>query len=80
MSLPCSELKKIIKETKKEKKFKIKSKKTSFKCELSKKEIRSIESASEKEASSWLNATPLKRYHFDLKKIKIRNGITLHYY
>ena len=33
----------------------------------------------EKGASSWLNTLPLKRYHFDLTKTKVRDGLALRY-
>ena len=33
----------------------------------------------EKGASCWLNALPLKRYHFDLTKGEFRDGIALRY-
>ena len=36
--------------------------------DLNKNEIPSLDLASEKGTSSWLNAMPLKRFHFDLTK------------
>ena len=35
--------------------------------------------ASEKGASSWLNALPLSKHGFDLTKTEFRDGIALHY-
>ena len=43
--------------------------KTLTKSELNKNEICSLDLASEKGASSWLNAEPLKQYHVDLTKV-----------
>ena len=36
--------------------------------------------ASEKEASSWLNALPLSKHGFDLTKTEFRDGIALRYW
>ena len=69
----------IILEIKKKKELAIKSKWTRIKSELNKKEIRPLDSASEKSTSSWLNAMPMKRYHFDLTKSEFRDGIALRY-
>ena len=68
--MPKAELRQqhIIQETKNEKDFAINLKRTKLLTKLNKNDIRSFELASEKGASSWLNAMPLKRYHFDLKK------------
>ena len=81
LSLHGAKLKRqqIIQEMKKEKELAIKSKKTRIKCEFYKNEIRSLYLASEKGASSSLNAMPLKRYHFDLTKSVFRDGIALRY-
>ena len=38
-----------------------------------------IQLASEKGASSWLNALPLSKHGFDLTKTEFRDGITLRY-
>ena len=78
LSLPEAELKQqqIIK---KEKELAIKSKKTIIKSQLNKNEIRSPDLASEKGASSWLKAMPLKRYHFGLTKSEFRDGVSLRY-
>ena len=57
----------------------IKSKKTRIKSKLNENEIRSLDLSSEKGGSSWSNAMPLKRYHFDLMKTEYRDGIALRY-
>ena len=43
------------------------------------KEAYSLDLAIEKGASRWLNALPLKSYHFDLTKGEFRDGIALRY-
>ena len=79
--LPEAELKQqqIMQQIKKEGAcFQIK--KTKFKSELNINEICSIDLASEKGASSWLNAMPLKRYQFHLTKSEFHDdGIALLY-
>ena len=79
LSLPEVEIKQqqIIREIKKEKELAIKSKKNRIKSELNKNEIRSLDLASEKGASSWLNAMSLKRYHFKLTESEYRDGIAV---
>ena len=67
----------FIQEIKKEKKLAIKSKKSRMKSKLNENEILSLGLASEKVASSWLNAMPLKRFHFELTKSEFLDGITL---
>ena len=52
-------------------------KRQKMKSELNKNEIYSLDLASEKGASGWLNAMPLKRYHFDLTKSEFRDGSAL---
>ena len=46
---------------------------------LNKNEILSLDLASERGASSWLTAMPMKRYQFDLTKSEFRDGIALQY-
>ena len=79
--LPEAELREqqILQEIRKEKELAIKSKKTKINSELNKNDICSLDLASEKGASSWLTAMPLKRCHFDLTKSEFRDGISLRY-
>ena len=55
----------------------IKYKKTRMKGELNRTEIRSLDSASEKGASSCLSAMPLKWFHFDITITDFRDGLFL---
>ena len=57
----------------------IRLKKTKIKSELNKSEIRSLDLASEKGASSWLNAMTLKWSHFHLTKIVVPADNALYY-
>ena len=81
LSLPEAELKqqKILHQIKTEKELSIKSKKMRTKSELNKNETRSLDLGSEKGELSWLNAMPLKLYHFGLTKSEFRDGIALRY-
>ena len=63
----------------KEKELAIKSRKTTINSDLNKNQIRSVDLAIEKGASSCLNTMSLKRYHFDLTKSELRDGIGLRY-
>ena len=53
----------------------MKGKNTTIKSKKIKNEIHSLDIASEKGASRWLKAMPLKQYHFDLTKTKFRDDI-----
>ena len=55
------------------------AKKLAIKDLINDKEAYSLDLAMEKGASCWLNALPLKRYHFDLTKGEFRDGIALRY-
>ena len=57
----------------------LKLKKEQLKAKLTDKEIYTLDLASEKGSSSWLNALPLKRYNFNLTKSEFRDGISLRY-
>ena len=52
-------------------------KKLAIKGLINDKEAYSLDLAMEKGASCWLNALPLKRYHFELTKGVFRDGIAL---
>ena len=54
-------------------------KKTNLINSLYETEKYAIDLASEKGASNWLNALPLSRYNFNLKKSEFRIGIYLRY-
>ena len=53
----------------------ISNRKKIIEIELNKNKIRSLDLASGKEASSWLNAMPPKQYHLDIMESKFRDGI-----
>ena len=54
-------------------------KKLAIKDLINDKEAYSLNLAMEKGAPCWLNALPLKRYHFDLTKGEFRDGMALRY-
>ena len=55
------------------------AKKSSIKNCLNANKTYAIDLASEKGASCWLNAMPLKKYNFNLFKTEFRDGIGLRY-
>ena len=69
----------IAKNIKREKIEMSKSKENEIDALLTKDEKYAIKLAKEKGASCWLNALPLKKYHFDLTKSEFRDGIALRY-
>ena len=69
----------IINSIKKEKVEKSKSKKNEIENMLTQDEKYAMKLSREKGASCWLNALPLKKYHFDLTKSEFRDGIALRY-
>ena len=80
ISLPEGNLKQQqFKHEKKKKELGLKSEKTQIRSKMNKKQFCSLELANQKGASSWLNATPLKQYHFDLAESEFRDGIALRY-
>ena len=70
---------KSIKIIKKQKTEILKSKIDSIQMTLEANQQYSMALASEKGASSWLTALPLKRYGFDLTKTEFRDGLSLRY-
>ena len=70
---------KSIKIIKKQKTEILKSKIDSLQMTLEANQQYSMALASEKGASSWLTALPLKRYGFDLTKTEFRDGLSLSY-
>ena len=68
---------KILQKIRKEKQEQAIAKKLAIKDLINDKEAYSLDLAMEKGASCWLNALPLKRYHFDLTKGEFRDGIAL---
>ena len=52
---------------------------TFLKDRLHENQLYALDLAAEKGASSWLNTLPVKRYHFDLTKTEIRDGLALRY-
>ena len=70
---------KILQKIRKEKQEQAIAKKLAIKDLINDKEAYSLDLAMEKGASCWLNALPLKRYHFDLTKGEFRDGIALRY-
>ena len=70
---------KSIKSIKKQKTEILKSKIDSLQMTLEANQQYSMALASEKGASSWLTALPLKRYGFDLTKTEFRDGLSLRY-
>ena len=69
----------IAKNIKREKAEISKSKQNEIDALLTEDEMYAIKLATEKGASCWLNALPLKKYHFDLTKSEFRDGIALRY-
>ena len=69
----------IAKNIKREKTEISKSKENEIDALLTEDEKYAIKLAKEKCASCWLNALPLKKYHFDLTKSEFRDGIALRY-
>ena len=67
----------IAKNIKREKTEKSKSKENEIDALLTEDEKYAIKLAKQKGASCWLNALPLKKYHFDLTKSEFRDGIAL---
>ena len=70
---------KILQKIRKEEQEQARAKKLAIKDLINDKEAYSLDLAMEKGASCWLNALPLKRYHFDLTKGEFRDGIALRY-
>ena len=58
-----------------EKESLISNRKKIIEIELNKNKIRSLDLASGKEPSSWLNAMPPNQYHLDITKSKFRDSI-----
>ena len=69
----------IAKNIKREKTEISKSKENEIDALLTEDEKYAIKLAKEKGASCWLDALPLKKYHFDLTKSEFRDGIALRY-
>ena len=69
----------IINNIKKEKIEISKSKKDQIDTLLTQDEEYAMKLSKEKGASCWLNALPLKKYHFNLTKSEFRDGIALRY-
>ena len=74
-----SEQLKRVEKIRKDRSVKMIEKKFSIKNCLSANKMYAIDLASEKGASCWLNAMPLKKYNFNLSKSEFRDGIALRY-
>ena len=74
-----SEQLKRVEKIRKDKSVKMIEKKSSIKNCLNANKMYAIDLASEKGASCWLNAMPLKKYNFNLSKSEFRDGIALRY-
>ena len=70
---------KRVEKIRKDKSVKMIEKKCSIKNCLNANKMYAIDLASEKGASCWLNAMPLKKYNFNLSKSEFRDGIALRY-
>ena len=69
----------MLNQFKKDKSDNFKHKETSLRLKLTEEELYSLDLASEKGASCWLNALPIKRYNFNLTKSEFRDGVALRY-
>ena len=69
----------VLKEIRKQKSQKVKEKVAHLKDKLDENQRYSLDLATEKGASSWLNTLPLKRYHFDLTKTEFRDGLAIRF-
>ena len=69
----------MLNQFKKDKSDNLKHKKVFIRLKLTDEELYSLDLASEKGASCWLNALPIKRYNFNLTKSEFRDGIALRY-
>ena len=76
-NIESEQLKRV--EIRKDKSVKMIEKKSSIKNCLNVNKMYAIALASEKGASCWLNAMPLKKYNFNLSKSEFRDGIALRY-
>ena len=74
-----SEQLKRVEKIRKDKSVKLIEKRSSIKNCLNANKMYANDLASEKEASCWLNAMPLKKYNFNLSKSEFRDGIALRY-
>ena len=54
-----------------------KAKESTARVDVNSEELYFLDLAAEKGSSCWLNALPIKRYHFNLTKSEIRDGIAL---
>ena len=70
---------KILQKTRKEKQERARAKTLAIKDPIIEQEAYSLDLAMEKGVSCWLNALPLKRYHFDLTKGEFRDGVAFRY-
>ena len=74
-----SEQLKRVEKIRKDKSVKMIEKKSSIKNCMNANKMYAIDLASEKGASRWLNAMPLKKYNFNLSKSEFQDGIALRY-